>query len=476
MSCKKLKRTTIAGFLMVLAACSLHAAEKNADFDKILNDPVLDGAQVGFLVRDLVTGEVLVNRNGDRVMIPASNMKIVTGAAALLALGPDYRFYTDFYLKNFDQASGEAAGIYVRGYGDPSLKEDFYETAGDAAMTLAMELKRAGLKKVSGVLWLDDSFFGDTSRPASWEEEDLKWCYAPRPGAIAVGGNCLKAEVKGARWGGSDPTVELDPPLAPELLDVDIKTVTKGSSRIRIRQDATGRVSVTGRVRAGSGVEAEYPVPYPDLLFGSALAGAMKKAGIEGSIELRRRKDLPAGYSPFRRILSPGLPEVLGVMGRESDNFIAEQVVRVLGGLKGSAGTHEEGVHVVTELMNRQHISDGHNLFCDDGSGLSRKNRLTPEMLIGLLGAFYNSYLKKEMVGIMAVPGEAGTLKKRVPQARGRLWAKTGALRGVCSLSGYYLRPNGNVAAFVMIMNGYSVHSSHIRKLQDRLVEKMLEL
>ncbi len=235
-------------------------------------------------------------------------------------------------------------------------------------------------------------------------------------------------------------------------------------------------ITISGKVHCGSVVEHEYPVLYPALFYGSVLTGALRRAGVEVDVRMAKRKDVPAGYRFFRRIPSEELVDVLEVMGNYSDNFIAEQMIRVIGALKGEAGTRESGTRTVGDIIKKYNIATDGTIHIEDGSGLSRKNRLTPGVLNALLYAFYNSYLREEFRRVLATPGEKGTLKKRLIETKGRFWAKTGALRGVCSLSGYYIRPNGNTAAFSMIMNGYEVHSNYIRKLQDRIVLQMLNI
>ncbi|HOO55301.1 MAG TPA: D-alanyl-D-alanine carboxypeptidase/D-alanyl-D-alanine-endopeptidase [bacterium] len=443
---------------------------------QLLKTPVLADAVVGFLIRDLDSGEMLYELNPDRIMIPASNLKLVTAASAILELSPDFRYQTDYFLKNFDSSTGKAGGIYIKGYGDPTLSGDFYQDSQQAADERAKELYNAGLREINGVMWLDGSFFSDNKRPETWEEEDLDWCYAVRPGALSAGGNCILVKATGAT-SASGPVIEFDPPIEPSLVKMDIKSYRKSNSKIVITQNSKGFVTVSGGVRIGNEKEFEYPVPYPDKLFGSVMIAAMKRAGIKVNVDMRDRKDVPPGYKFFKRLESVNLMVTLAEMEKYSDNFVAEQTLRVLGALRGTAGSHPEGAKVISNVMKRYKFAEEENLTVVDGSGLSRENRLTPEILLSLLTGFYNSYLQKQFPRLLAEPGKKGTLEKRVAgtEAEGRLWAKTGALRGVCSLSGYFRRSNGSMAAFVLIITGYTVHSNHIRDLQDEIVMCMMK-
>jgi len=469
------KRTAyaLAACFLILFAVPAGAQDPAAAISETLKTATPAGTTAGIIIQDLDSGSILYSLNPDKIFIPASNLKLVTAAAAILAFGEDYKFNTDFYVKAFNEATGAATGLFVKGYGDPTLTEDFFASAQEGMDAIAVQLARAGLKKISDEFILSGSFFTDNERPASWEADDISWCYATRPGALAVAKNCLKVKVGTI---GGKPAVTLDPPVDAALIDIKVGVGKK--TAISIKQNANGRFSISGSVRKGSSEVYEYPVPYPTRFYGAVLSGALKRAGIAVEAAMEEAGSAPAGYHIFQRIQSQELTSVLAEMEKNSDNFVAEQVFRVLGTTRGSGGgSHASGAFVVESLMSKYKLASRETLSVVDGSGLSRLNRLTPRVLLAVLSAFYNSYLRQSYLSLLAEPGGAGTLKKRLrgTPAEGRLWAKTGALRGACSLSGYFRRGDGRMAAFVMIFNDYKVHSNEIRALQDRLVLKMLE-
>ncbi|HOY63647.1 MAG TPA: D-alanyl-D-alanine carboxypeptidase, partial [bacterium] len=177
------------------------------------------------------------------------------------------------------------------------------------------------------------------------------------------------------------------------------------------------------------------------------------------------------------RAVSPDLAAVTAQMEKHSDNFIAEQIVRTMGGLRGASDAPGAAA-VVKDIMVRANMAAASDLTVVDGSGLSRENRLAPKVLLTLLSSFYNFNPGRPFQDMLAEPGVKGTLEKRLvnTSAAGRLKAKTGALRGACSLSGYIRPVYGGSVSFVMIMNGYSVHSNQIRALQDELVLALVEM
>ncbi|HOY61852.1 MAG TPA: D-alanyl-D-alanine carboxypeptidase, partial [bacterium] len=271
----------LAAVVMAFAAGAANAQARRS-IEQILNDPVLKQSTVALLAKDLRTGQTLISINSDRMMIPASNMKLVTGAAAMLELGPAFKFHTDFMTKNFNPSTGLSDGIYVKGYGDPSISDRFYATAGEAMDAHAAQLKKNGFKGFSGVLWLDGSFM-DNMRPASWPQEDLSWCYAPRPGALSAAGNCARVTVSA---GASSAKAAIDPPVHPSFLRVSLKATT-GNTSVKVSQDDKGVITVSGSVKKNTSAKYEHTVRKPTLLYGAALLGAMKRAGMKVSADMR---------------------------------------------------------------------------------------------------------------------------------------------------------------------------------------------
>lgn len=471
-------RALVLLFLILSTATYAHAAGKQPDtVSSVLGDKALNGAKVAFVAWDLESGQSLYEQNIDTQMIPASNMKLITAAAALLRMGSEYQFSTTFMVSSW--SNGAAQDLLVASNGDPTLSEEFFDTAGAGMDAFAANLYSRGLRSVSGNLVLDTRAFAGPDYPDGWIKEDMYYCYGMKTGALSVAENCLNVTVTGGAKAGAPPTLTSDPPLYSKYVKLNVKTVSKGKSSIKVSQASDGIITISGQVKTNTPAGYELPVPYPDMLYGSALAAAMVKRGISFQGNLVRVQNWSGGNVPWHTLSTIGSPyitRIIAVMLKNSDNYIAETLVRAMGHEFGGEGSTKAGVRVVQDVLNKNNIASPGTLTQYDGSGLSRKNRLSPRVLMQLLRTFYNSYLGPALMQSMAEPGKEGTLKKRLngTPAEGNVWAKTGALSGACSLSGYFIRPNGHVGAFSMIMNGYSVHSNAIRSLQDRLVLVMM--
>ncbi|MEW6201821.1 MAG: D-alanyl-D-alanine carboxypeptidase/D-alanyl-D-alanine-endopeptidase [bacterium] len=467
-------------FLFILASVRVLTGTPASDIGTILTDPILKGTSVAIVISDLDSGEALYELNPAKSFIPASNMKLVTAAAAIVALGPSKRITTDILADAFKPETGAVYNILIRGHGDPTMSENFFSSNREAIDKLAGEMFLNGIRTIKGNIILDSSYFPTDGYPTGWNAEDTYYCYAPRNSALTIAANCLKLTVS-ADKDNKNVNVDFDPPLSSTAVRVNIQRVWRGKSSITIGEGADGKFTISGRIRVGQSVSREYPVKNPVMFFGSALESSLKRAGIAFQGKLINAANWKGDRSNFRLLFqfySPDLMEILTEMQHESDNFVAEQLLRMTGAEEAGKGTPAAGATEAEKILHRYKMATAQNLSIYDGSGLSRLNRLAPQVLIKILKTFYYSQQRENFMATLAAPGEKGTMEKRLTgtSAVGRLRAKTGALRGACALSGYYRRPNGNTAAFVMLFNGYTVHSNHIRELQDKIVKIMMEL
>ncbi|MFH1538257.1 MAG: D-alanyl-D-alanine carboxypeptidase/D-alanyl-D-alanine-endopeptidase, partial [bacterium] len=384
----QLKRISFFSALTALVLCLACAHSAAAEtIDDILKAPELKGAKASIVIRDLDSDEYLYDLNRGEILIPASNMKLVTGAAAILALGLNWRFSTDIHADSIGE--GAAGNLYIYGHGDPTLSGEFFPGNDAAIDAFAGEIVLAGVRRISGDIILDGSLFPPEKTPAGWEAEDLNYCYAPNTSALAVAGNCPKIMVSGTSKG---VAVRFDPPVPEKYVHVGVTRVWEGSSRLSVSTMEDGRLRLNGRVRSGRSLEVEYKVKNPAEFFGWALESSLERLGVEFGgriITAERWKGDRAAFRRIARYSSVTLPGIIEEMEHESDNFVAEQLLRTIGlQAKGNATT-ESGSAAAVELMRYYKIAGENDLVMYDGSGLSRLNRMRPAVLDSLLATFY---------------------------------------------------------------------------------------
>ena len=448
-----------------LADADGQEARVRAAVDEILSDPDLPTAFWGLVVRDARTGRVVLSRNAEKSFLPASNLKILTTATALDALGPDFRYTTRLYDLGSVSADGTFTGdLVVRGSGDPTFGSD---GRGDPLAAWAEALAEAGVRRVVGRIVGDDDAFEDARYGEGWDVTHIATeSYAPAAGGLVWHDNLVGIEIAGTA-AGQPVRFESDPPGFVTLRG-DVRTGGRGRLDVE-RTLGTDEFRLRGVVPTGYRGTLEVPVANPTLYAVYSLADRLADAGIDVSgAELVDIDDLDGGLDygdarPLRVSVSPPLSEIVEQINRESDNLYAEQVFRTLGG--GAVDAAEGRVQAfVTEAG-----ADGDALSVVDGSGLSRKDLVTPDALAAVLRVMRAHPAREAFLRSLPEGGGGGsTLRNRLGGVSVR--AKTGSLQAVRCLAGYVNGPDGTPYVFVLMANNYTARSGPIAAAQDRIV------
>jgi PBP4 family serine-type D-alanyl-D-alanine carboxypeptidase len=405
---------------------------------------------IGVLVQSVDTGETLYAHNAGKKFIPASGMKLVTMAAALHYLGPNYRFETQLLVDGPLENGVLDANLYIKGSGDPAL------TAGHLDEITSM-LARAGLREIKGDLILDDSFFDDQLRgPASYDNILKKGL--PIQSALSYNFNIVELKAKPSEEAGARASLFDGGYGYFEVLN-RIQTTSRGRPWIRVRKVRRDRVIVYGRVVAGDEetTTGGFVAPDPPSYLASAFIGKLKDKGVIVQGEIERGIANKPDLRPLYVHRSPRLIQVLERLGKDSNNFVAEQLLKALGAHRwGAPGSFESGARALSEYLVGLGFQ-AESFRIKDGSGLSYENHLSSSILVRILKELYDTpELRREALCALAVGGVDGTLEGRFRSERhmGQILAKTGSLAGISSLSGFAFSPQRGPVVFSIIMNG----------------------
>ncbi|MEO0321767.1 MAG: D-alanyl-D-alanine carboxypeptidase/D-alanyl-D-alanine-endopeptidase [Myxococcota bacterium] len=435
--------------------------------DEVLRDAQL-GERVGVAVRDLQSGEELFARRGDLPLNPASNQKLLTAAAALMELGPDFTMPTGLHGRVED---GAVADLVLRGYGDPSLRVS-------DLVQLAEALEDRGVRRVDRV-WVDASYFDDAILPPAFEQQPGEMAaFRAAVGAVAVERASYVLRVVPGEVGAT-PTVRF---AAPGYFEVDngMTTAPEGAPNVIASQRALddGRLSVRlrGSVPAGIlGVGYRRRVEDPRVHAAHALAAALGRAGIRGRRSVRTG-DAPGGLPLLASRDSATLAVLLHRVGKWSDNFVAEMLLKVLGAERRRPGTTAGGLAVLQDVLTQAGVAPGAATLVN-GSGLFDGNLIAARHFVALLHHVYQQPgIRSEYLAHLAVGGSEGTLRRRLrdlPAPR-IVRAKTGTLNDVIALSGYVLGPAaGSGVAFSVLVNGARGRQGRARALCDEVARTL---
>lgn len=456
------------------------ADELRSDIDAILEDPALEGATSGVVVADADSGEELYSADADTSLLPASNMKSFTTAAALQALGPDHTFTTEAVVED-GAAEGEVPGLYLVGGGDPTLSADDLDA-------MAADVAAAGITSVDEV-YADDTWFDDQRLVDDWWPEDEPYAYSAQISALTVAHGdrydtgVTEVTVTAAADG---EAVSVDPGAAEGYVELDNQAVTGpagGENTLAIdRPVGTNTIAVTGSLPADAEPTVELrTVDEPAGMAGHVFAEALAENGVEVEGDVARG-EVPEDWDEPHTIAentSMPLEEILVPLMKFSNNGHTEMLVKTIGRENADEGSWEAGLVGVDEALQELGV-DTSDLVLNDGSGLSRTDRITAGGMIDLLtkvqdAPWYEAWHDSLPVAGDSDPFVGGTLASRMDgtAADGVVQGKTGTMSGVSALSGYVQGPDGSELFFSVVNNDHA--GSAPLHVQDAIAVRLAE-
>jgi D-alanyl-D-alanine carboxypeptidase/D-alanyl-D-alanine-endopeptidase (penicillin-binding protein 4) len=441
-------------------------------------------AEVAVQVVEVESGQPIYSADGEKSMIIASNTKLITSAAALDRLGPDFQFETQVQVRGEVRDGVLHGDLAVIGGGDPNISGRFYEGDSFAVFKAwAAKLQELGIRKVDGDLLLVTGFFDDALIHPDWARAQLdRWYQAP-VSALSFNDNCVLVKVQPTP--SAQATVKLEPSLPIFKLNGRVGIAAKGRGQNvmigrRLEGDAQTLATYTvgGQISRRAGKVDEWiTVADPVGYFAAGLVQAFGEQGIAFKGAPQSVAALPPGeWRPAAVHHSP-LTRTLAVVNKRSQNFYAECVMKTLGAKFGGGGSWPQGVKVAAEFLQRIGIApESYSLM--DGSGLSRNDRFSPKQITHLLRHMFFHKYGSEYVRTLPFSGEEdlrwASRLARAPY-RGNVMAKTGTLSGVSTLSGYAKAVSGKIYAFSILCNrtqanfrAQSAQDAFLRALIDR--------
>jgi serine-type D-Ala-D-Ala carboxypeptidase/endopeptidase (penicillin-binding protein 4) len=438
--------------------------ELGAKVDAIANRAEFSRSRWGILIQPLSSTATLYSREATKYFIPASNVKLLTTAAALQKLGADFRIKTSVY-------SGANGSLYVAGRGDPSIAEAQLKD-------LAQQLKRRGVDRVNELIG-DDSYFQGSAINPNWEWEDAQAGYGAPVNSLIFNQNAIELVLSPQAIGQPLKVTFAEPKLANQwqILNNSITVPTTESEFVEVgREFDRPTIRVSGQLKVGAESESAYvAVVNPANNF---LQHFQQVLAAEG-IPVKQALVAPASLNLNQELAfveSPPLAELVKETNRESNNLYAEVLLRLLGKVTGSMpvpqeDTGEIGLKELKTALTQLGVNPNSYILAD-GSGLSRHNLISPEALVQTLRLMANSPAGSIYRASLPVAGESGTLKNRINITPSRviLQAKTGTLSGVSALSGYIEVPNYEPLVFSIIINQSDLSAAKMRSATDEIV------
>ena len=409
-------------------------------------------------VYDLKDKKQVFDYNGTLALNPASTQKILTSVVALKELGGSYHYKTPVSTDQF--SNGIIQNLYLKGVGDPSLVEE-------RLWRMAKDLKVRGVKQIKGDIIIDQNLFDDFDFQGKINGSTRAYNASVSPFALNFNSFAVVATNMS-----SGLEVHVDPPIDYFVLR---SKIGRSGNSIAISRSAKGGKEYV----VASGGVSRSKIKYANVLNPSAYAGQtlawmLRQMDIDFKGQVKQGK-ASGGKTLFVDQSKP-LSHILNGLNKFSNNFTAEMILKTLGAKRTQKGNTESGVQVLKSYLKEWGIPSS-QVQVYNGSGLSRKNRISATALNKILAEAYQDHrVRSDLMASLAVGGVDGTLKSRMKQKelQGNVKAKTGTLHDVAALSGYMEAASGKPYAFTILLNG-AVGGRAAYRIQEALLLELYQ-
>jgi len=474
-------------FGVVVLALSLASPLRSADFSS--TRAALENASrripgqpngVSIEIVDDESGEVVFERGPALPQTIASITKLITTAAALHYLGPDYKFRTTFWRRGEVRQGSLVGSLLIIGGGDPNISGRFYNDDINAVFDRWAEgLRQAGITRITGDILLNASFFDSVGRHPEWPAgQESRWYQAPIS-ALSYNDNVVLISIRPGSRPGRRVRVSIDPPV-DILRPVPLARTVGRRGRVRVavsRAAGSNAVTVSGTVPLRPALwSTPIAIDDPPIFFGKALNNRLRNAGISVNGRIVEKAEKPdSSWLPVAATESDLLPTI-EVCNKRSQGFYAEQIFKTISAEKNGQGTWAGSIAVAKEFLAGLGL-DPSRFQIRDGSGLSPGNRVPAADLVRFLRAMEQHPYGELWRNTLAISGNKdGTLRHRMRDGltRGQVLAKTGSLQRVSTLAGYARGGSGRTYVFAILLNGRSVTDGGGQAFQDRLLRALI--
>ena len=422
----------------------------------LTNHPVTGQANMSVLIQNLNTGEVIDSYRPDHVVPPASVMKLLTTAAALEMLGPNYRFATTLEYSAPIEDGVLQGDLYIHGTCDPSLG---WKGQIGFLTKWVNAVKAAGIKKIDGSIVADMTMLDGDAQNPGWLCEDAGNYYAPGIFALNYYGNTMNILLQSGEPGSVATVLSTDPKVEDVYFINRIRcgNIKHDGAYVHGMPYSRERY-LSGAVPSNLGTFGlKGDLPNPGLLLARHFTSKLREAGVK----VTRDATYEADYNPLtppRQVLythrSITLAEIIKETNINSNNLYAESLFRFLGTRYSLPGTINNSQSLLRDYWRRRSVSI-QNAIIKDGCGLAPQDAVSAKTFVQLLTIMSKSKHKDAWMASLPVSGQTGTLKTLCPDTplAGRIHAKSGTIAGTKNFAGYIDMPNGETWVFAILIN-----------------------
>lgn len=435
--------------------------------------PLIKNTHIGIAVWDFKKNKSLYQRNADHYFTPASNMKLFTAWTAVQVLGPNYVYQTKLFADLTKLQNGILnTDVYLQFSGDPTLTYSQLQN-------LLNTLTQHGIQKIKGRIIIDDQAFDEEYYPLGSSADDQIYCYGSPIDAILINHNCVNATLSAAAQEGQLAVLTL--PMDPQFIQFVNEAKTQNLPEEKCKLTVTNENNKTYKIGGclpitKQNVKLEMAIHNPRENIKAILEQILQQRNIQLSDIEFNKINLTTPLIATEQ--SAPLFNLIKIMLKESDNTIADALFKTLGAVyKNEQGSWENGAEAMHDVLIKTANIDLAITLLRDGAGGSRYTFITPNQIIQLLKIINQSIYKSIFMTSLPISGVDGTIKTRMiePDIRGKVFAKTGSMTAVSSLSGFMFTQKNHFIAFSIMINNFIDKSQKYRDLEDKITREIIK-
>ena len=459
--------------------------------DSLANSPFLQNGFVGVSIRAVKSGQNLVEFNAQKSLSPASTMKLISTATALMALGENYTYLTVLEYSGQIRDSVLTGNIIIKGSGDPSLGSWRFKNYPDYKQLTniwAKKIKDLGIKEIKGRVFGDGSFFDENVIPDTWSWGDMGNYYGSGAYGLNFNENLYSVTFKPANYleGATLLKTTPDLPYYPKINRVLTDKAGTGDQVNIYTTPYQDVLIMQGFVPMGDNFSVKGSIPDPSLFSAYFLQKKLQELGIKiteipmSCMEANKKNSYiqrPSQTTNIETYSSPLLKDLARECNFQSINLYAEAFLKTPSVMLNLGSSTDAAIKGLKQIWQGKGLQlEG--LRMKDGSGLSPVNAITPSNMTDILSEMtteksFNAFY--ESIPIVGVSGTVQNLAKK-SRAVGNIRAKSGSIDGVRAYAGYFTNRNGEMMCFSMMLNKYNSDFGSATRELEKLIVLMMEL
>lgn len=482
-----MKLKLLSGILFFVFTSYL-GAQINSRVQMAIEQGLQQGAfkhsNVSACVTDVTTGSTIAGYRADRVLTPASVLKLISSYAALETLGKEFRFETTLAHTGKLEPDGTLSGdLYVIGSGDPSLGSNRFSdnlNLDGLLSVLSENVLNYGINCIEGSIIIDESVFDSYPVCPSWQWNDLGNYYASGAWGLNINENQYLVRFKNRSKKGQVSEIHQIYPYVPNLEiqnEVTIAGAGTGDNAYIFGGPYDYKKRVSGTIPQGEGLfTIKGSLPDPSAFFLFHFREKLRQFNIDcqgmKTIYKAERKNKKSIYTHK----SPSLESLVKACHTESINLYSESFLKIMGYTERGQGSGQNGIAVIRKKLRLRNIDYG-GMRLHDGCGLSPRNLISTSTVAGYLASLGRTNTISEIVSHLPEGGKEGTVKHLFTNmpVKGHVWLKSGSMQSVQSYAGFIQCVSGKWVSFAIIVNGYHGSGSDIRYKLSRIINDIYQ-